>query len=98
MNARSIGRDDTPVEYEVRVKGHLDSRWAAWFEGLSLTNEHDGTTAIRIRNVDQAALHGLLQKLHDLAIPLLAVNQAGATQPSQPASNTRISSLRRTTP
>ena len=90
MNARSLSRDDTPAEYEVRVKGHLDSRWAAWFEGLSLTNEHDGTTVIRIRNVDQAALYGLLQKLQDLALPLLAINQAGATQPSQPASNTRI--------
>ena len=98
MNARSIGRDDTPVEYEVRVKGHLDSRWAAWFEGLSLTNEHDGTTVIRIRNVDQAALHGLLQKLRDLALPLLAITRTETKQPSQPASNTRISSLRRTTP
>ncbi|WP_284981709.1 DUF4386 domain-containing protein [Arthrobacter sp. efr-133-TYG-118] len=89
MNARSVGRDDTPVEYEVRVKGHLDSRWAAWFEGLSLTNEHDGTTVIRTRNVDQAALHGLLQKLQDLALPLLAITQIGTTD-SQPASNTRI--------
>ncbi|MDQ0240282.1 MULTISPECIES: DUF4386 domain-containing protein [Arthrobacter] len=90
MNARSVGREDTSVEYEVRVKGHLDSRWAAWFEGLSLINERDGTTVIRTRNVDQAALHGLLQKLRDLALPLLAVNQAGTTQPSQPASTSRI--------
>ncbi|GAA5198147.1 hypothetical protein GCM10023346_34640 [Arthrobacter gyeryongensis] len=89
MNARSEGRD-APVEYEVRVEGHLDSRWAAWFEGLSLTNERDGTTVIRTRNADQAALHGLLQKLRDLALPLLAVNPAGATQPSRPASNTEL--------
>ncbi|WP_284754892.1 DUF4386 domain-containing protein [Arthrobacter sp. efr-133-R2A-120] len=88
MNARSVDRDDTPVEYEVRVKGHLDSRWAAWFEGLSLTNEHDGTTVIRTRTVDQAALHGLLQKLRDLALPLLAITQTGTTKPGQPASNT----------
>ncbi|MCZ9880200.1 DUF4386 domain-containing protein [Arthrobacter sp. B2a2-09] len=89
MNARSVRRDETPVEYEVRVKGHLDSRWAAWFEGLSLTNQHDGTTVIRTRNIDQAALHSLLQKLRDLALPLVAITQIGTTQPSQPASNTR---------
>lgn len=90
MNARSVGREDTPAEYEIRVKGHLDSRWAAWFEGLSVTNEHDGTAVIRTRTVDQAALHGLLQKLRDLALPLLAITQTGTTQTSRPASNARI--------
>ncbi|MDP9904434.1 DUF4386 domain-containing protein [Arthrobacter bambusae] len=90
MNARSVGREDTPAEYEIRVKGHLDSRWDAWFEGLSVTNEHDGTAVIRTRTVDQAALHGLLQKLRDLALPLLAITQTGTTQTSRPASNARI--------
>ena len=48
--------------YEIRLQGHLDTRWAAWFDGLSLTHESDGTTVIRGPVVDQAALHGLLQR------------------------------------
>lgn len=61
--------------YEIRVKGNLGSRWAAWFDGLSLTNEDDGTTVIRGPLVDQAALHGLLQKLRDVGIPLVSLAQ-----------------------
>jgi hypothetical protein len=62
-------------QYEIRVKGHLGSRWAAWFDGLSLTTDADGTTVIRGAVVDQAALHGLLQRLRDLGIPLLSLNE-----------------------
>ena len=61
--------------YEIRLKGHLDARWAAWFDGLSLTRESDGTTVIRGPVVDQAALHGLLSKVRDLGLPLIAVTQ-----------------------
>jgi hypothetical protein len=63
------------VQYEIRVTGHLDPRWAAWFDGLSLTTVDDGTTVIRGTIVDQAALHGVLQKLRDLGIPLMSVTQ-----------------------
>ncbi len=45
-------------QYEIRLKGHLEARWAAWFDGLSLTKESDGTTVIRGAVIDQAALHG----------------------------------------
>ena len=62
-------------QYEIRVTGHLGARWAAWFDGLSLTNEDDGTTAIRGPVVDQAALHGLLEKLRDLGVPLLSLTR-----------------------
>ena len=62
-------------QYEIRVKGHLGSRWAAWFDGLSLTNEDDGITVIRGPVVDQAALHGLLHKLRDVGIPLVSLTQ-----------------------
>jgi hypothetical protein len=61
--------------YEIRLQGHLDSRWAAWFDGLSLTNESDGTTILRGLVADQAALHGLLQKVRDVGIPLVSVTQ-----------------------
>ena len=62
-------------QYEIRLKGHLGARWAAWFDGLSLTQESDGTTVIRGSVIDQAALHGLLSKLRDLGLPLIAVTQ-----------------------
>lgn len=61
--------------YEIRVQGHLDGRWAAWFDGLSLTHESDGTTVIHGSLTDQSALHGLLSKVRDLGIPLIAVNR-----------------------
>src|SRR4029453_18264000 len=64
-----------PPRYEIRLKGHLDSRWAAWFDGLSLTTEDDGTTAIRGPVVDQAALHGLLQRLRAAGLPLISATK-----------------------
>jgi hypothetical protein len=70
--------------YEIRLKGHLDSRWAAWFDGLSLTNESDGTTIIRGPVVDQAALHGLLQKVRDMGLALVSVTQVEPGQPNAP--------------
>jgi len=59
--------------YEIRLKGHLDNRWATWFDGLTLTTCSDGTTTIRGIVVDQSALHGLLQKVRDIGLPLLSV-------------------------
>ena len=75
MPAHQVGSYVAFVQYEIRVNGHLDSRWAAWFDGLTLIREPDGTTVIRGSIVDQAALHGLLQKLRDLGIPLIALTQ-----------------------
>ena len=68
--------DHGPVQqYEIRVQGRLGTRWAAWFDGLSLTSKDDGTTVISGPIVDQAALHGLLQKLRDLGITLLSLTR-----------------------
>ena len=61
--------------YEVRVKGHLDGRWAAWFDGLRLAHESDGQTVIHGWVADQAALHGLLQRVRDAGMPLISVNR-----------------------
>ena len=66
--------------YEIRLRGHLASRWAAWFDGLSLTNENDGTTLIHGLVVDQAALHGLIQKVRDVGLPLISVAQIDTDQ------------------
>jgi len=70
--------------YEIRLMGHLDARWAAWFDGLTVRQERDGTTVIRGQVADQAALHGLLQRVRDLGLPLVSVKQV---EPD-PAGNT----------
>ena len=74
--------------YEIRLKGHLDSRWAGWFDGLT-TNENDGTTLIQGSVVDQAALYGLLQKLRDMGLPLVSVTQVEPDQPDVPTADPR---------
>jgi hypothetical protein len=58
------------VQYEILIDGHIGARWEAWFDGFAITSGPDGTTVLRGDVVDQAALHGLLQKLRDLGIPL----------------------------
>ncbi len=63
--------------YDIRLKGHLDARWASWFDRFTLTHESDGTTVIHTSMVDQAALHGLLQKVRDLGLPLVSVQPHG---------------------
>ena len=67
-------QDQSGVQtYQVRLRGHLDPRWAARLEVPSLTQESDGTTTLGGIAVDQAALHGLLQRVRDLGLTLVAV-------------------------
>ncbi len=61
--------------YQIRVKGHLAEHWAEWFDDLSLCNEANGEATLRGPIADQAALHGVLVKLRDLHLPVLAVNR-----------------------
>jgi hypothetical protein len=64
-----------PARYELRVQGVLDNRWSAWFEGLRIASDQRGQTTITGPVADQAALHGLLAKVRDLGLPLLAVRR-----------------------
>jgi hypothetical protein len=59
--------------YEIWVKGHLDGRWSEWFDGLQITNLENGEAMLSGEIVDQAALHGVLAKVRDLGLPLVAV-------------------------
>ena len=70
-------------------RGHLETRWATWFDGLSLRTDSDGTTVIHGLVIDQSALHGLLQKVRDVGLPLISVTRVESDRrPPLPAPGT----------
>ena len=71
--------------YQIRIKGHLGHQWTDWFEGLTITLEENGDTLLTGPVIDDAALHGLLKKVRDLGMPLLAVNCVEPGQADAPA-------------
>ena len=79
MSETPTGRQPSAGRYEIRFL------WASWFDGLTVTDESDGTSLVRGPAADQAALHGLLRKLHDLGLPLLSVTRVGPDGPEAPA-------------
>src|SRR5919205_806457 len=87
MSETHVSTEDhhEPARYEIRLKGHLDARWTDWFEGLSFTHASDGTTILAGSVVDQAALYGILRKVRDLGLPLIAINQVDSKQANGPA-------------
>ena len=76
---------DEGGSYEIRLKGRLDARWAARFDGLDLTHEGAGTTVIHGPVADQAALHGLLTKVRDLGLPLVSVTRVDPARSDVPS-------------
>jgi hypothetical protein len=62
-----------PLVYQIRIKGHLGRQWTNWFGGLTITLEDNGETLLSGPVVDQAALHGVLRKVRDVAMPLISV-------------------------
>jgi hypothetical protein len=79
--------------YEIRLKGRLDARWTAWFDGLTVFYENDGTTVICGQIVDQAALHGLLQRVRDLGLPLLSVRKVDGDLSDIPTNETSMKGI-----
>ena len=69
--------------YEIRVKGHLDETWADWFDGMTITHEYNGETRLNGSLPDQAALHGVLNRLRNLGVQLISVNPVEDTQISE---------------
>jgi len=70
------------IYYQITIKGHLDNHWSAWFNNMTISNEANGAAALCGPLADQAALHGVLIKIRDLGLPLLAVTTV-ATNESQ---------------
>ncbi len=62
-----------PIIYKIRLKGHLDSQWTDWFEGMTITLEENGDSLLIGPVIDQAALHGLLKRVRDLGLSLVSV-------------------------
>jgi hypothetical protein len=81
MTENKYGRPSDSSRYEIRLGGHLEFRWAAWFDGMTLTHADDGSTVLTGPVVDQAALHGVLRKVRDLGLPLISVTQLDPDQP-----------------
>jgi hypothetical protein len=90
MTERHTPKGDRPEagRYEIRLTGHLDAHWAAWFNGLTVGREEDGTTIISGLVADQAALHGLLQRVRDLGLPLVSVTRV-EEEPHRPSADPR---------
>jgi hypothetical protein len=70
-----------PEYYEIKIKGHLDTRWSDWFVGLKVTHLGGNETLLAGPLADQAALHGLLERIRDLNITLISVIRGGPSTP-----------------
>jgi hypothetical protein len=67
-------RMDSPTLYRIRVKGHLDETLGSWFEGFTISNQEDGDALLTGPIQDQAALHGILNRISSLGLTLISVN------------------------
>jgi hypothetical protein len=66
---------EQPCSYEIRVLGALDARWSTWFAGLDVSSTAVGETTLTGPLRDQAELHGVLARVRDLGLPLIAVRR-----------------------
>ena len=70
-----------PPGYAIRVRGVLDPGWSSWFEGMDVHSDRPGESVITGPVDDQAALHGLLEKIRDLGLPIISVHERGQEEP-----------------
>jgi hypothetical protein len=68
-------KKNTCENYQIKIQGHLDTQWSEWFYGLTITHERDGATTLSGPLPDQIVLHSVLDRLRDMNLPLLSVNQ-----------------------
>ena len=76
--------------FDIRIKGQLDTRWTDWFDGLIITNFENDTAQLTGDLVDQAALHGTLNKVRDLNLTLISVASLGSPTGKQETVPTSI--------
>jgi hypothetical protein len=69
-----------PTYYQIKVKGHLESHWSAWFDNLTICNQANGEAVLHGPLTDQSALHGVLIKIRDLGLPLLAITTVATNE------------------
>lgn len=74
-----IEHNNRLTQYQIKIEGHLDHHWQAWFEGLTIINTTDGYTLLSGLIRDQAELHGILRRINNLGLVLVSVNR----QPSK---------------
>ena len=70
--------------YAIRVRGVLDPGWSSWFEGMEVRSDRPGESVIAGPVADQAALHGLLNRVRDLGLPLISVTRVGPAGSNAP--------------
>ena len=75
---------DIPFVYEIRVEGHLTDHWSHWFEGLEICKQPNGESILSGVLIDQAALFGVLSRIHDLNLNLISVSRLTPGEPVQP--------------
>ncbi len=80
-DTRNAAAPDGPTTYRIRVKGHLASRWARRFEPMTIVPQPNGDSLLTGPLVDQAALHGILKRIRDLGLPLIAIERIEHTTP-----------------
>jgi hypothetical protein len=68
-----------PTIYEIKLKGHLDTKWVDWFYGMTITHESDGTTTLRGPLPDQSVLHSVLDRIRDMNLTLISATQCPTT-------------------
>jgi len=68
-------KKDTPEIYEIKIQGHLDTKWFEWFYGMTITHERDGSTTLCGPLPDQTVLHSVLDRIRDMNLQLLSVKQ-----------------------
>jgi hypothetical protein len=73
---------NTSQRYEIKLRGHLDTKWSEWFYGMSVIHEPDGNTTLYGPIPDQIVLHSVLDRIRDMNLQLISVNQTESDAPT----------------